>query len=366
MIESPSAVAQLAPTPPAPTAVAAFVGALHGGPANIAVLIEDYGYFEAIFGTDSTAMPTALAVRQFFDNGGKEAYVVRSAADAGVGAHRALHQGVFALEEVELFNLLCLPGTTDGKVLGAAEAYCRDRGAVLLMDAPPEAETSAQLLAALAAWPRSSHAAAVHPWVYVQLEGGKRLLAPPCGSIAGMLARNDVARGVWKAPAGRLAHLEGVCALHADVTEADAEMLARAGVNCLRMASSLGAACLSARTLHPDDMPMPQLAHLPVRRMANFLADSLGPALEWTRFERNDESLWARIRAQAGRFMHELFTAGAFRGDTEAEAYSVRCGMESISSEDLSQGRVGIDLEFAPLAPAQFVHVRAYCLAEPR
>jgi len=363
----PAAAVKLADTAPAPTAVTAFVGALAGGPANIAAQLEDYEGFEAVFGDGSHALPMALAVRQFFDNGGKRAYVVRSVdGDAGARAFRAMHQGIFALEEVELFNLLCLPGVADGAVLAAAEAYCRDRGALLLGDAPARAETPAQLLSSLSGWPRSSNVAVFHPWIYVENAAGKRQLAPPCGSIAGMLARNDEARGVWKAPAGRTAHLEGVCALHAEVSEADAARQAEAGVNCLRMASSLGAVCWSARTLHPAELPMPELANIPARRMANFLDDSLVPALEWTRFERNDATLWAHIAAQCEEFMHGLFTAGAFAGANEAEAYGVRCGMDSIRSEDLSQGRVGIDLKFAPIAPNHFVHVRIHCLAEAR
>jgi phage tail sheath protein FI len=132
------------------------------------------------------------------------------------------------------------------------------------------------------------------------------------------------------------------------------------------MASSLGAVCWSARTRHPAGHATPQLAHIPVRRMANFLEDSLVPALEWTRFERNEPALWTHIAAQAEEFMHGLFIAGAFPGASEAEAFSVRCGTDSIRSEDLSQGRVGVDLRFAPLVPGQFVHVHVHCLAEAR
>lgn len=362
-----SASLNIARTPAAPTAVTAFVGALHGGPANIAVQVEEYAGFEAVFGTGSADMPLALALRQFFENGGELAYAVRMVGDdAGAGSFRGAHKGIYALEEVDLFNLLCLPGVADGAVLAAAENYCRDRGALLLVDAPVHAETPAQLRSALAGWPRSSHAAVFHPWVFVEGGDGRRHLAPPCGSIAGMLARNDAARGVWKPPAGRQAHLEGVRALQSEITEADAARLADEGVNCLRMASSLGAVCWSSRTLHPGDRPAPELAHIPVRRMANFLADSLVPALEWTRFERNDAALWAHIAAQAEEFMHGLFTAGAFQGESEAQAYSVRCGTDTIRSDDLSQGRVGIDLAFAPLQPGVFVHVQVHCLAEPR
>jgi len=364
VIAQPS-VAVLASTPHAPTAITAFVGSLGHGPANIAVHLEDYSGFEAVFGTADAAAPLALALRQFFDNGGKTAYVVRSAdADAGAHAFRAMHQGIYALEEVELFNLLCLPGIADTGALSAAEAYCRDRGALLLADAPVDAGTPEELLAALASWPHFSRIAVFHPWVYVENGSGKRQLAPPSGAVAGMLARNDAARGVWKAPAGNTARLEGVRALHAEIGDAEAAKLAARGVNCLRMASSIGAVCWSALTLHPAEMPMPQLAQIPVRRMANFLEDSLVPALEWTRFERNDAALWAHIAAQAEDFMHGLFIAGAFQGATEAEAYSVRCGLDSIRPEDLNQGRVGIDLRFAPLAPAQFVSLRIHCLAE--
>jgi phage tail sheath protein FI len=368
VIAQPNAAVNPAPTAPAPTGVTCFVGPLQDGPANVAVQVQDYGGFEAVFGEDSDSTPTALAVRQFFDNGGELGYVVRSAdAAAGARASRALHQGMYALEEVEAFNLLCMPGTSDAGVLSSAEGYCRDRGALLLADAPLRAETPAQVLASISGgWPRSSHAAVFHPWVYVEGKDGKRHVAPPSGGIAGMLARNDATRGVWKAPAGRQAHLEGVCALHASLEEAEATRLAEAGVNCLRMASSLGAVCWSARTLHPSDRPTPELAQIPVRRMANFLEDSLVPALYWTRFERNDATLWAHIAAQAEEFMHGLFTAGAFQGDTEAQAYFVRCGTDTIRSEDLTQGRVGIDLGFAPLKPGEFVRVRIHCLAEAR
>ena len=362
----PGSAVNLAPTAPAPTGVTAFVGPLYGGPANIAVHAQDYGAFEAVFGAASETTPTGLAVRQFFDNGGETAYVVRSAdADAGARAFRALHQGIYALEEVEAFDLMCMPGTSDGGVLASAEGYCRDRGALLLVDAPLRAETPAQVLASVSGGcPHSSHAAVFHPWVYVETGDGKRHLAPPSGAIAGMLARNDAARGVWKAPAGRQAHLEGVRALHAQVEEKEAERLAEAGVNCLRMASSLGAVCWTARTLHPSDRPTPELAQIPVRRMANFLEDSLVPALEWTRFERNAPPLWAHIAAQCEEFMHGLFIAGAFQGATEAQAYFVRCGTDTIRTEDLDQGRVGIDLGFAPLRPGEFVRVRIHCLAE--
>jgi phage tail sheath protein FI len=216
-------------------------------------------------------------------------------------------------------------------------------------------------------WPPSSHVAIFHPWVYVEGADGKRQLAPPCGSIAGLLARTDEERGgVWKAPAGSHARLEGVRALHVNVTDADAARLAESGINCLQMASNLGAVCWNARTRHPLDQPMPQLAHIPSRRMANFLEDSLVPALEWTRFERNDAKLWAHVAAQAEAFLHELFIAGAFQGANEAEAYSVRCGPDTITSEDLAQGRVGVDLGFAPLKGGEFVKLRIHCLAEAR
>jgi len=356
-------------TPAAPTAITAFVGELRGGPANVAVPVEDQAGFEAVFGAGSEDLPLALALRQYFDNGGSLACVVRSTdPSAGAGGARPLHQGFHALEEVELFNLLCLPGNADGGVLSAAADYCRDRGAMLLADAPPRAETTTQLLAALvgAGWPRSSHAAIFHPWTYVEGGDGKRHLAPPCGAVAGLLARTDAERGVWKAPAGSHARLHGVRALHLNIDEAEAAQMARHGVNCLRMVPGLGAVCWSALTRHPEGEPMAELGQIPVRRMANFLEDSLVPALEWTRFERNDARLWAHVAAQAEAFMHGLFIAGAFQGASEGEAYFVRCGTDTVRSEDLGYGRVGIDLGFAPVKPGEFVRIRIHCLAEAR
>jgi phage tail sheath protein FI len=124
--------------------------------------------------------------------------------------------------------------------------------------------------------------------------------------------------------------------------------------------------CWSARTRHPEDASTPELAQLPVRRMANFLEDSLVPALEWTRFERNDARLWAHVAAQAEAFMHGLFIAGAFQGASESEAYFVRCGTDTVRPEDLGHGRAGIDLGFAPLKAGEFVRIRIHCRAEPR
>jgi hypothetical protein len=358
-----AASTSLPPTPAAPTSTTAFVGALRGGPANIAVQVEDYGAFEAVFGPGSGDLPLALALRQFFDNGGSLACVVRS-ADALAGAQdaRELHHGIYALEEVELFNLLCLPGIAEGAALCAAEAYCRDRGALLLADSPQRVETTTQLLAALVGggWPRSSHAAVFHPWTFVEGEDGKRHLAPPCGAVAGLLARTDAERGVWKAPAGQDAAIRGIDGLEIEVIDKAGEVLNSLGINSLRNLPGKRAVVWGARTLRGADSLNDEYKYVPVRRLALYLEESLYRGTQWAVFEPNAEPLWSALRLQVGTFLRRLWVQGAIYDKF------VKCDATTMTQADIDAGRVNIVVGFAPLKPAEFVVVVIQQLAEPR
>ena len=342
------------------TSVTAFVGVTADGPLNAAALVHSFDDYEARFGGLSAASDLSHAVRQFFQNGGNDAFVVRTLdGHAAVLGDRAMHEGIYALEDVDLFNLLCLPGVADDEVLTAAAAYCEERGALLIMDAPAAAQTPEQILATVSGngFPKSGHAALYYPWVYVasELDGDKRRLAPPCGSVAGLYARTDRDRGLWKAPAGNRAALQEVRALQHLVTDEQAEQLNRLGVNCLRIFPTLGAVSWGARTLGAESDP--EYKYVPVRRMADFIEESLFRGLEWALFEANDETLWAQIRSLVEPFLHDLFVAGAFQGSTAREAYWVQCDGQSTSPTDLELGLVTVLVGFAPLKPAEFVTV---------
>ena len=352
-----------------PTSVAAFVGAAPGGPADTAVRIHAFSDYERAFGGLADGFELGYSVRQFFLNGGSDAWVVRVAPPAGGPddthaayiADRARRHGIYALDGADHFNLLCLPAVTHGGVLADAVSYCKERRAFMIVDAPPAAADAAAMAAAMdTALPRSDHAAVYFPWTRGAdpLAGGQPRLTPPCGTIAGLYARTDGSRGVWKAPAGADASLAGVVSLAAPVSDDESRNLNPLGVNCLRTSPGRGTVCWGARTLQGADHFASEYKYVPVRRLALYLEDSLQRGTQWATFEPNEEPLWAQIRQDAGAFMNALFRQGAFQGNTPRDAYLVKCDAETTTQADIDRGVVNILVGFAPLKPAEFVVIR--------
>jgi Bacteriophage tail sheath protein len=275
--------------------------------------------------------------------------------------------GIFALEQVDLFNLLCLPGITDTATLMDAAAYCEDRRAFFIIDAPDKVSTPADMAAAVSgtALPKSDHAAVYYPWIQISdpLKNGKLRLTAPCGTIAGLYARIDGDRGVWKAPAGTEASLVGAQALSYPLTDRENGSLNPLGVNCLRVFPVYGAVSWGARTLRGADQMTSEYKYVPVRRLALFLEESLYRGTQWVVFEPNDEPLWAQIRLNIGAFMNTLFRQGAFQGKTPRDAYLVKCDSETTTQDDINRGVVNILVGFAPLKPAEFVLIQIQQLA---
>jgi phage tail sheath protein FI len=274
---------------------------------------------------------------------------------------------LYALEEVDLFNILCLPGITDTGVLMDAAAYCEERRAFFVIDSPPTAVDPQQMVATVSgtALPKSDHAAVYYPWIYIAdpLKNGKLRLSAPCGTVAGLYARTDGDRGVWKAPAGTEASLIGVQALNYQLNDRENGSLNPLGVNCLRSFPVYGAVSWGARTLRGADQMTSEYKYVPVRRLALFLEESLYRGTQWVVFEPNDEPLWAQIRLNLGAFMNSLFRQGAFQGKTPREAYLVKCDRETTTQDDINRGVVNILVAFAPLKPAEFVVIRIQQLA---
>ena len=185
----------------------------------------------------------------------------------------------------------------------------------------------------------------------------------PCGAVAGVMARTDSARGVWKSPAGLDATLRGVLGLDVNLTDPENGTINRLGVNCLRNFPNTGPTVWGARTLNGADSLADQWKYLAVRRMALFLEESLYRGTQWVVFEPNDEPLWAQIRLNIGAFMQTLFRQGAFQGRSPKEAYFVRCDSTTTTQTDITSGIVNIVLGFAPLKPAEFVIIRLQQIA---
>jgi phage tail sheath protein FI len=282
-------------------------------------------------------------------------------------ASRAERKGIYALEDVDLFNLLVLPGIGDPGVLSDAAAYCKERRAFFIIDAPEAVKTAADAVALISGTelPKSDHAAAYYPWVSIPdpLNNGKPLTVPPSGTVAGVYARTDAERGVWKAPAGTEASLIGVQGVDYRLTDSENGSLNPLGLNSLRLFPVYGPVVWGARTLRGADQMTSDYQYIPVRRLALYLEESLFRAIQWVVFEPNDEPLWAQIRLNIGAFMNGLYRQGAFQGKSAREAYLVKCDRETTTQDDINRGVVNILVAFAPLKPAEFVVLRIQQLA---
>jgi len=280
---------------------------------------------------------------------------------------RALRTGIYALEAVDLFNLLCLPRVTDSGVLGEAAAYCKERRAFLIIDAPQDKKKPDDMVSTIMgpALPKTEYAAVYYPWIKIPdpLKNGRLRLSAPCGTIAGLYARTDSNRGVWKAPAGTEASLSGVQDVEYLLTDDENGCLNPLGVNCVRVFPVFGPVAWGSRTLRGADQMTSEYKYIPVRRLALFIEETLYRNLKWVVFEPNDEPLWAQIRLNVGAFMHDLFTQGAFQGTTPRDAYFVKCDKETTTQNDINKGIVNIVVGFAPLKPAEFVNIKIQQIA---
>jgi hypothetical protein len=282
-------------------------------------------------------------------------------------ASRANREGLYALDAVDLFNLLCIPGVSDAGVLADADAYCKERRAFFLIDPPADKETPEEMLQVIqgTSLPKSDYAAVYYPWIRIAdpLRAGKPRSVAPSGTIAGLCARTDGSRGVWKAPAGTEATLAGVQGVDYLLSDPQNGTLNPLGVNCVRVFPVFGAIAWGARTLRGADQMASEYKYLPVRRLALFLEESLYRGTKWIVFEPNDERLWAQIRLNVGAFMNSLFRQGAFQGTSPREAYLVKCDKETTTQDDINRGMVNILVGFAPLKPAEFVIIKIQQLA---
>ncbi|UCF90311.1 MAG: phage tail sheath family protein [Desulfobacterales bacterium] len=281
--------------------------------------------------------------------------------------------GMYALEDVDLFNILCIPraadlGTTEMQaVYSEAITYCEERRAFLIIDPAPDIKTLEDAKDWLEdnALFRHRNAAAYFPRPRIPdpLNDYRLRSVGASGTIAGVFARTDATRGVWKAPAGIEAALRNVPDLDYKLTDPQNGQLNPLGLNCLRNFDVYGNVCWGARTLEGADQQASQWKYVPVRRIALFIEESLFRGTQWVVFEPNDEPLWAQIRLNVGAFMHNLFRQGAFQGTTPREAYLVKCDSETTTQDDINRGVVNILVGFAPLKPAEFVIIRIQQLA---
>jgi phage tail sheath protein FI len=293
-----------------------------------------------------------------------------------------LFTGIYALDKIDLFNLLCIPDATRASagnpalldsavdpnaIYSAAIALCDRRRAFVLLDVPPYVSNVQAAIdyktAGLAV--HDPNGAAFFPRLRLPdpLNNFQLRTFAPCGVVAGLYARIDSTRNVWKAPAGIEATLAGVQGMVYKLNDAENGVLNPLGLNCFRTFPIYGNVLWGARTLVGADADANQWKYVPVRRFALYIEESLYRGTQWVVFEPNDEPLWAAIRLNIGSFMQDLFRKQAFQGKTPAEAYFVKCDHETTTQDDIDRGIVNIRVGFAPLKPAEFVVIQIQQLA---
>ncbi len=277
------------------------------------------------------------------------------------------------LKKIRDASIILLPGQflpRDGSgntAIDAAIAHCEETKNRMVIIDPEQGYALDQAAKATSMLTTTStYSAMYYPWVRVRNPfynvdtnpvAPKTVNVAPSSIAAGVWARIDGTRGVWKAPAGVETSLRGLVGLEFTVDDSDQDQLNPLGVNCLRRFPNYGTVVWGTRTL--STKANPEWRYVPVRRTAIFIEESLYNGIQWAVFEPNDHRLWGSLRANIGGFMDGLFRAGAFQGEKASDAYFVRCNLgDTMTQDDIDRGQVIVIVGFAPLKPAEFVIVR--------
>lgn len=269
--------------------------------------------------------------------------------------------GFHVLDDKNDVNIIAVPGITSNAVIGKGFSYCSGRKDCFFVgdvpyasDTPDEARTFVRSTLTT----KNSYGAVYYPWIKATdpIGTGKNPTKelPPSGFVAGMYARIDGTRGIWKAPAGTEAGIAGALGLTYNVTDTEQDTLNPIAVNCIRSFPGSGIVIWGARTLSPDA----EWRYVPVRRYAIFLEQSIYYGTQWAVFEPNDEDLWASLRMNIRAFMMGQFREGALQGSTPSDAFYVKCDADLNPQSEIDAGRVNMEIGFAPLKPAEFVVIK--------
>jgi phage tail sheath protein FI len=339
------------------------------------------------FGTSYTPPKTAPSWADVTQASAATGYTTGYSADDFLG--NSSTPGIFqpnsTLDNVEIFNLLLIPGIADNAVVSAALAFAERKRAFCIIDAPaqapavqipPPAATPPNpqpivnwmtgLTGGTYELPESQNGALYYPYLLsTDPVTGKIIPMPPSGFVAGIYAATDASRGVWKAPAGLATNVLNTTGPVSSGIMNDQQqgVLNLQSINCLRAFSGVGTVVWGARTLVGANPAYQQWMYVPVRRMTLFIEQTLLANLRWVVFEPNDEPLWVAITSSISAFMLSLFRQGALQGSTPSDAFQVKCDSTTTSPADQATGIVNILVAFAPLKPAEFVVVKIAQLA---
>ena len=275
----------------------------------------------------------------------------------------ANRKGMGGLSAIDEVTMVLMPDAMnlngDGKQLRDVQtkmiAHCESHGdRMAILDAPRDLKPQDVLKWRMDVAGYDSKMAALYwPWIEVMDPTTKSpIMIPPSGHVAGVWARVDGTRGVHKAPANEI--IQGTIGLDFQITHAEQGALNQNGINCIRSFSGRGIRIWGARTLSSD----PEWRYINVRRLFNYVSESISEGTQWSVFEPNDTQLWMQLRAAVSAFLRRTWSSGALFGATEAEAFYVKCDAETNPPEVIEAGQVVCEIGIAPVKPAEFVIFR--------
>jgi uncharacterized protein len=366
VIEEPTS----APIAGVGTSTAAFIGVIPPpDPAktpspilDTVKLCTNFSEFKKFLNVDFSKTETgqsllAHAVFGFFRNGGTRCFVIAVAKEAQIGG--ALEK----FEAIDEIAIVAAPGVTTRSVLAAIGDHCKSLGdRVAIFDTPEvvvdkNGDLDTTLLdpgSAKKVIPDNSDYAALYfPWIQVfDPISNSNIYVPPSGHMAGVYARVDALRGVFKAPANE--PVLGAIGLRYDLSKAKQDGLNPKGINCIRTLNG-NIRVWGARTLGGEANG---IRYINVRRLLNYLRESIDEGTQWAVFEPNSPDLWAKIRRNINAFLLTVWRSGALFGTTPEQAFFVKCDEETNPPELREQGQVVTEIGVAIVKPAEFVIFR--------
>ena len=275
----------------------------------------------------------------------------------------ARRTGLDGLSAIDEITMLCVPdlmafAADNDDVLrdlqGKMIAACENAGdRMTILDPPPR-----MLPGEVLEWRMntagydSKFATFYYPWIEVLDPSSQPVMVPPCGHVAGLWARTDTSRGVHKAPANEVVRRAN--GLGFQVTAAEQAELNKNGINCIRSFPGRGIRVWGARTLSSD----PEWRYINVRRLVNFISESIMEGTQWAVFEPNDARLWMQLRISTANFLTRVWRDGALFGASPDQAFYVKCDEETNPPDLIEAGQVTTEVGIAPVKPAEFIVFR--------
>lgn len=304
--------------------------------------------FSAIAGENEAVVSIALS------GGSNGSVSTITAADfIGEDFGAGKRTGIQAFLDNDMVSIMAVPGVTDPNVQLMLVAHCENLGSrFAVLDIPREAKKVQDLIAHRDIFD-SNYAALYHPWLNVFDPLDKKNIAiPPSGSITGIYARSDNTRGVHKAPANEV--VRGCVGLDCQFNTGEQDILNPKGINLIRSFPGQGIRVWGARTASSNS----SWKYINVRRLFIFIEESIKANTSWAVFEPNDEVLWVRVQRTISVFLNNLWRNGSLAGASPEEAFFVNIGRDTMSQDDIDNGRLICVIGVAPVKPAEFVIFR--------